>query len=163
VQICLQSSWLDVYDADLPVGNVDEKLDPDHYVTTDLSGQFFFPQQKGNYSLLAQTDAGYVLVKAKRFKKKNILRLVPWAKVEGTVFLGDKPAGGDEVSGYYSEPDFQDGIGPFCHFSAKTDAHGHFEFPKTFAGQYNINGTTVTIPPGRTTNVVIHQSENWGR
>jgi RNA polymerase sigma factor (sigma-70 family) len=162
VQVCLQTAWLDVYDADLPVGDVDEKQDPEHYVTTDLAGQFFFPQQKGNFSLLAQTDAGYVLVKARRFKKSNILHLVPWAKVEGTVFLGDKPAVGDAVSGYYSEPDFQGGAGPFCHFNAKTDGQGHFEFPKAFAGQYNINGTTVTIPPGRTTQVAIHQTDTWG-
>jgi len=169
VYVCLSARHLDVYDAKLP----SQPLDGDHlsWSRSDANGRFSFPAQRGTYALLAHADDGQVIVKSRDVKTPDAieLKLVPWSRLEGRVMFGDKPApAGVAVRAYNLDDAFQDRIGPYLHFSTKTDASGHFVFPRVVPGKYRLQRTvvfnrqlvsgtllTVTVAPGASTEVAL--------
>jgi RNA polymerase sigma factor (sigma-70 family) len=155
--IYIDTTNFDVYDADLPTKpTVEPGYDNSaFFALTDDAGHFSFPPQKGNFVLVASNSNGYAIIKAKAFKKKPILQLTPWAKIDGTLLTNGKPAANTPVEADLTAAAFQDEIGPFCHFNTTTDANGLFSFPKTFVGPFNISGTTITTLPGETATVTV--------
>lgn len=148
VRVCLStwrlSIWTEAIPSDFP-GNPPGNF----FSTTDSSGHFSFPGQKRNYTILAFTDSGYVIAKAKQLRAPFVLRLTRWAKLEGSVTIGGKATrAGIHVEARYNDPNLDDELGPWPSFDAATDDHGHFIFGRVLAGKYSVS--RVTSGPSRT-------------
>jgi thiol-disulfide isomerase/thioredoxin len=147
VCLCARNN-LDVYDGKFPADEFEskEKLrawkngDGEWWFDeTDADGRYTFPRPQGDYTLLASTDAGYVLAKSNEIPPAPTLRLSPWAPIEGVVTSGGKPAGaGIGISGFCTEPHFQSD-GPYLHYNVVTDAQGRFTLPRAVAGEYSLH------------------------
>jgi thiol-disulfide isomerase/thioredoxin len=148
--VCLCDRNLDVYNAAFPTPYPGSEEDHLRFVTTDSKGAFSFSVQPSNYAILVSTDAGYVIAKAKKVAFPLTLKLTPWARVEGTVMLGDKPApAGIAVETIDLDGDLEDQIGPYLNFNTTTDAAGHYAFPRLPAGPYRIGSPDyVDVRPG---------------
>jgi thiol-disulfide isomerase/thioredoxin len=175
VTVCLCTRSLDIYNASLPPEHfpVDATLgcpadqDSFYFTRTESDGRFSFPAQRGKCILLGSTKSGYAIASGAA-PPPVVLRLVPWARLEGVVMLGNKPAPtGITVTGGYDDARFFDGIDLRLHLTATTDENGRFVFERTFCGMTrlsrqgppgaNSSGKSVrtNVPAGKTTRVVI--------
>ena len=60
-------------------------------VTTGPDGRFTFTPPKGEFLLIAVSDAGYADATPDEFAKSGKLVLQPWGKIEGEVRIGSQP------------------------------------------------------------------------
>jgi len=104
-------------------------------VTTDESGRFTFPPQRGEpFVLIVTHDLGFAGVNREQFEKSSEIRLEPWSRIEGQVLLGDKPDANRMVNFY---PKLDDDRRPhvhYCDYWTKTDAQGRFELDRVIPG-----------------------------
>jgi hypothetical protein len=64
----------------------------------DSSGRFKLPQIAGDYRLVAMNDDGVADITKELFNQTATLYMQKWGRVEGTVWIGMKPAAGSEVN-----------------------------------------------------------------
>ncbi|AMV36284.1 carboxypeptidase regulatory-like domain-containing protein [Planctomyces sp. SH-PL62] len=64
----------------------------------DADGRFFFPKPEGPFLIVAAADAGFAETNAEQFAKSTTIQLAPWGRIEGQVFLGEKPGAGERVT-----------------------------------------------------------------
>ncbi len=70
------------------------------HVQTDADGRFSFPAQTVAFAIAAVGDAGYGQVSQSQFEQTGPVRLQSWARIEGTLRTGSKPAVGESIVAY---------------------------------------------------------------
>jgi hypothetical protein len=115
---------------------------------TDEQGRFSLrPVTDGAYDIVAVHDVGRARVTSKRIASGEPVRLQSWARVEGILMIGAKPAAGQQITmswaGSKSDWDTRDR----CEYRTKTDDAGRFAFDRVHAGDLNI-GRIVRVEAG---------------
>ena len=67
------------------------------FLAVDADGRYAFPRPEPPFLLAAVSEAGYVEAKPEDVAKVADLQLRPWARIEGTVRVGEKPGAGEWV------------------------------------------------------------------
>lgn len=139
------------------------------YRKTGEKGAFSFPPQTEDYLLAVESDSGWAEVERASFEKSPVIALVPWARIEGDVRIGSKPAANATVSLWFER--VYDPSKPMLSltYSSKSDESGHFVVERVVPGVVRIGrqvpvgerswSTTCVIAldvkPGETTKVTI--------
>jgi len=129
------------------------------FVETDENGVFTFHAPYEWHAVFVWHESGYAFATQKRFAASNKLRLQPWARVEGTVHIGNKPAAGEEVELRYRlrpyalpEPTgpkaVQERVVIYFSCRAKADGEGRFVLTHAPAGKVWI-GRSLDMGDGR--------------
>lgn len=104
---------------------------------TSDDGRFTFPPRPGNVLLVARCDQGYAQVTADELMANPNVVLQPWGRIEGTIHVGDKVGAGEEiVLAYWGSGELWDMDAADRRADTKTDAAGHFVFPRVAPGQF---------------------------
>jgi thiol-disulfide isomerase/thioredoxin len=100
---------------------------------TDTAGRFAFEPDIDAYAVLVVDGAGFAQARVEDLKTNPEVRLQPYARLEGTLRIGTKPAGNEAIRlapafspyEYYPRP-----LPPYSFsVEARTDGAGHFVFP----------------------------------
>src|SRR5262249_135085 len=134
-------------------------------VRTGPDGRFTLHPTVDKYLLIAAGDAGYADASQDEFARSGKLVLKPWGKIEGMVWIGDRP-GADQEIVYHGDISLRGGqyYGLDYGYRTRTDARGRFAFDRVVPGRgtvvRSLNQNTawgwqeaVVIEPGRTTRV----------
>jgi len=158
VAICTPSQHVMVQDGKF------QRMQNFNVLTTDAEGRFTLPSQTEKYKLIILHDTG----SAETSKSDTKVTLKSWGQVEGTVYIGSKPATQAMVALHRSEP--YDPNSPRCYmgYTATSDQNGKFRFNRVFPGDWTAtrgvrhgnmtsftNGSRVTVKPGETSQVKI--------
>ncbi|NUN95405.1 MAG: hypothetical protein HUU16_04470 [Candidatus Omnitrophica bacterium] len=103
-------------------------------VTTDSEGKFAFVEPAAVFKMVCVHEKGYAVVPPAEFPQGGLIRLQPWGRVEGRVFIGAKPAASEPV--VLSFPDGGERE-PRCYldYRTTTDTEGRFAFEYVFPGE----------------------------
>jgi len=121
------------------------------FVETEADGRYQFPAEAGKWLLVAGSKEGYVEVDAAAHGKSPDLKLLPWAKVEGTHHMGGNPIRGCRVTlgnRLYAGPPDAPQISHGMHTT--TDEKGHFIFQRVAPGERSVWGQLVPGTGGLT-------------
>ena len=121
------------------------------HATSDSNGRFVLPPQNQDYELLALSDRGTAtLTRTELAGKPAVLRLTPWATLQGTISINGKPAAGLEVTGAPPPIVLADGAQPLWpSYFFTTDQNGKFNLPRVGAAHVNFTRTVGNHAPGR--------------
>ena len=101
---------------------------------SDDSGRFSFAPQVDPYGVVAFGEAGYAEITIEDLARDPEVRLRAWARVEGTLKIGDAPGAGESVRLYSSYPPYthHPRSSPVLQFlrTATTDSEGRFVFER---------------------------------
>ncbi|NLE29733.1 MAG: redoxin domain-containing protein, partial [Phycisphaerae bacterium] len=116
-----------------------QRMQTPNILTTDAKGKFSLPSQTEPYKLIIVHDTGCANLSEDKIKSTSEIKLDAWGSVEGTIFMGAKPADGQIVNLMETSSSMPDGKTPRCHFyyTTNTDPKGHFVFNRVFSGQWN--------------------------
>ncbi len=113
-------------------------------VSTNESGRFAFPPQRDEPFLLIVThNWGFAKVTRKQFEKSSEIRLKLWGRIEGQVFLGDKPDANRTLN-FHAKLEDQRTFVLSSSYWAKTDAQGRFELEHVIPGPGSISRVVTT-------------------
>jgi len=137
----------------------------------DAAGRFELPPQDEPFVLVVLHDRGHTQVTSEQFAKASAVRVAPWGRVEGVMFIDDKPADTKGVQLWIThrlrdepgEPRVQYG------FYGNTDERGRFAFDRVPAGSYRVGsqvplssvmftsspGVPLELKPGETARVTL--------
>lgn len=103
-------------------------------------GRFHFPAQDGNFELVITHPEGFALIKSGPDWSARIVRLEPWARVEGIYRVGKNPAAGAPIEIDVSRLEsFGDGVPRmFSQHLATTGPDGRFVFERVIPGKGRI-------------------------
>jgi RNA polymerase sigma factor (sigma-70 family) len=108
-------------------------------VQTRASGLFSFEPQEPPYTIVVLHDRGYAWQEVKaRPKAPAELTIRPWGRVEGTLRLGGRPAGGQQLT-LYREPTPYLPQSTHWNGYAMTDAEGRFHFDRIVPGEVQVS------------------------
>jgi hypothetical protein len=140
--------------------------------TTAGDGKFAIAAPIGRFELIVHCDAGYAQVSDQALAHSTDVRITPWGRVEGRVIVGGKPVPNLAIRTFEgSQPPGYDTV--TRQAQARTDAAGHFNFPRVPVGELWINyrdqpdhGRMVrngygVVEPGKTT--IINVGDSGGR
>jgi peroxiredoxin len=138
---------------------------------TDGAGRFELPPQDESFVLVVLHDRGHAQVTSEQFAKDPAVRVAAWGRVEGGMFIDDKPADTKGVQLWIpqslrdtsGEPRVQYG------FYGNTDEQGRFSFDRVPAGSYRVGsqvplssvmftsspGVPLELKPGETRRVTL--------
>ena len=110
-------------------------------------GRFSIPSQKGDFTIVALSGAGFVIVRRSDLRGDDMIHLRPWARVSGTVMLDGKPAANlglssfdpDDTPRILGEPRIEN------RSYVETDADGRFELSRVMPGRLVLGRT---VPNG---------------
>jgi protocatechuate 3,4-dioxygenase beta subunit len=110
-------------------------------VTTDTTGRFHFPGQGTDFQLVITHPSGFAHIRSSPdWDRARVIRLEPWARVEGTFRVGDKPAANVPITlnsqGLLSYGDDQPSV--FTRHDATTGPDGRFAFERVLPGKGQI-------------------------
>ncbi len=135
-------------------------------VETDADGRFVFPDVPADFLIVASHESGFARVDGADYAAAGPLRLERWGQIEGTVYVGGKPAANQGVSLSF-------GVVPsyaaFLHFldcAAYTGPGGRFVLTKVvpgwleigreeYSGRMRTNCTPIYVKPGETLDVTL--------
>jgi len=139
--------------ANVQAGNISE---------TDAQGNFLFQPQLGVKRIVVAHEQGYAEVSWDDFEQSKVIRLNPWGRIAGVLYVGIAPGANELVQlvrlGSFS-PQFQ-----VNSFTALTDSQGRFTFEHVPPGQHIIgrlidsqfsHGRETKVASGETTRVVL--------
>ncbi len=106
----------------------------------ETDGSFLLPPQRENFALLALTDTGSLLVPRRSLHGKDVLRLQPWARVNGTVTIDGKPAANLGLQSYEPEESVPVVGEPRLvrQYYVTTDSEGRFELTRVLPGRLTL-------------------------
>ncbi len=143
---------------------------------TDTGGRFAFEPDIDAYGVVVVDGAGFAQARVEDLKTNPAVRLQPYARLEGTLRIGAKPAGNEAIrlAPAFSPYEYYPRSLPPYSFSveARTDGAGHFVFPlvppvdlkvfhspKIGPGEEGLNAVTqitnITLQPGQTGQVTL--------
>ena len=140
--------YLDLSNDDVPENDRSHTV----HAKVGADGRFLLSAQKGNFALLALTEAGYARVLRCDLHGNDVLRLQPWARVTGSVTIDGKPAMNVDLQSYDPE-----GSAPIegeprlvRRFYVKTGADGRFALPRVMPGRLSLGRWVPNGVPNRT-------------
>lgn len=105
-------------------------------LTADAAGRFRLPPDDTVAAVVAAHPEGFALVPRAILETEPVLRLQPWARVEGRIWRRGKPAAGRELTLSFFDVETLTAIPlDFESYRVVSDARGEFQFDK--------------VPPGR--------------
>jgi uncharacterized GH25 family protein len=107
----------------------------------DEAGRFRFPSQDKDFQLIITHPSGYARINATPgWETMKIIRLEPWARVEGTFRIGRKPTSDVPLGIRIFNGDSHGPNGPnlFTQHTAVTGPDGKFVFERVIPGQGRI-------------------------
>ena len=116
---------------------------PEHLsVHTTANGRFSLTPQREPYALMVMHDEGFARVESE--KDMKTITIGPWARVEGILRIGSKPAAGQlvTISPESSSAPGAPIVSQTC--SATTDERGRFTFDRVLSGKGRILRRTAT-------------------
>ena len=102
---------------------------------TDAQGGFEFPPPSEPFLVVALHDSGYAEVPDESFRASPVVELHPWASVEGTMRICDKPAAAELALGERVHEHLKHQPHVHHYFHATTDSAGRFTFPRVAPGE----------------------------
>jgi len=104
-------------------------------VVTDSYGQFWMMRQAEPFRFVALHDKGIAEVSQEQFERSSQIRLLPWGRVEGTIYSGSRPAPDLKVRLFCPTSKKEPG-GLNCEYiyDAKTDGQGIVSFERVRPG-----------------------------
>lgn len=103
-----------------------DRLNRGPVIETDERGRYSFPPHPFAYTLVAMHDKGFALKSGKELAEDSTLKLAAWARVEGTVRVGSKPAPYKDVEIEFDTFQSEKGIYLLMRCRAKTDEQGRY-------------------------------------
>ena len=123
--------------------------------TTDAQGAFSFPPLTDPYLLVVVHDKGYTRVSREAFEKDPKIALQAWARVEGTVHVGSRPAAKEDMHLLIEEPYDLKAPRVSMQYQTSTDDAGCFAFDRAMAlemrvcrGVKNLDGSRTSYSHG---------------
>lgn len=106
----------------------------------DADGRFHFPAQDGNFELVITHPEGFALIKSGPDWSARIIRLEPWARVEGTYRVGKNPRAGApiEINNHRMQHFGEDAPNMSNQHLATTGPDGRFVFERVIPGKGRI-------------------------
>lgn len=113
---------------------------------TAADGRFHFPAQDGNFELVITHPEGFALIRSGSDWSARIIRLEPWARVEGTYRVGKNPRAGAPIEIDVSRLEsYGEGVPRmFSQHQATTGPDGRFVFARVIPGKGRI-GRQITF------------------
>jgi RNA polymerase sigma factor (sigma-70 family) len=105
--------------------------------TSDANGQFQLAKPVELQALAVFHDSGWAVFPLSKSARNLQIQLLPWGRIEGTVFNGPTPVVGEQVALQKLVWSWSDAWSPL--YSATTDNQGHFVFEKVPAGEFQIS------------------------
>jgi uncharacterized GH25 family protein len=135
-------------------GRIDDGSTYAARAATDSAGRFRFPPQDKDFQLVVTHDTGYAHIKSpRRWDTARIIRLEPWARVEGTFRVGRTPTANAPLNlqvldrGSYGN----DVPSVFTDHQVTTGPDGRFDFDRVIPGKGRIGrGITFMVDDGAT-------------
>lgn len=99
-------------------------------VQTDAQGRFSFASAPEEFHLIAAHDVGCAWVTSEELRAAADLRLAPWARIEGTLKIGQTPGADERVElfNYINKNAIDQNVR--FDYQSQTDAAGRFAFTK---------------------------------
>ena len=121
-------------------GNISQKRERLYYAATESDGRFSMSTPDQNYRIAAVHEQGYAVMDAADFMASKVLQLRPWARIEGTLYIGSGPGLNEKVSVNLSHQGY-DQDQPRIHWAAntKTDSLGYFMCDRVFPGSLSVS------------------------
>jgi hypothetical protein len=115
---------------------------------TDAEGKYSIDPQIEPFAVVALHDQGSAQVTGQELKSNSRIVLRPWARIEGVVRVGSRPAAGERIAMSLSTPHEQNQ--PRIHFDyqAESDAQGRFVFDRVIPGEFTLT-RMVSMGPER--------------
>ncbi|MGE5611870.1 MAG: carboxypeptidase regulatory-like domain-containing protein [Bacillota bacterium] len=125
-------------------------------------GAFAFPPQVDPYEVVAVHSTGFAQVKQDELTRSGQVKLQPWGRIEGQVFIGSKAAAEVRVVAYARDVR-ADGQAPqvYHNLQAKTDANGKFVMERVPAGKWGVGREVRQGNMSTSTSIVIAEVQ-WG-
>ncbi len=139
---------------------------------TDDEGRFSFPPQETPFELVILHSTGYAQVQSQPDAPPKTIRLLLWARVEGTLHAGTKPVAGEEIELNNTDIPYRENAARISVANkGVTDNDGRFTFDRVIPGKARIGqvvkfnvtqrshtntGThqrPIDLPPGKTIHV----------
>ncbi|MDB6040291.1 MAG: polymerase sigma factor, sigma-70 family, partial [Verrucomicrobiales bacterium] len=104
------------------------------HTQSDATGKFSFPPQIDAFSVIVIDDAGFANVRVTDLIGKKEFRLQSWAKIQGKLMIGSRPAPNESIRLGAAHIPYEEHPRQFpalsFYLNTKTDENGHFEFPR---------------------------------
>ena len=135
---------------------------------TDEEGRFQLPPVEAPYCLVVLHEAGGAVVTGEEFERSGTVTLQLWSRVEGTVYLNNKPAPNQALALHPNiSGDGREHIN--VRSNVTTDENGKFSCGRLFPGRIQVsrsvplengssrymNTTFVQVEPGQTASVIM--------
>jgi beta-lactamase regulating signal transducer with metallopeptidase domain/peroxiredoxin len=131
-------------------------------VRTGPAGKFSLGAQIGLYRIFVFHPQGFGEVSQKQLQDSLEITLQPWARLEGTLRIGSRPAADHIVSLHYDPPDRRRGQQQrwgYLDYQTKTDAEGRFVFEHCLPGGGSVHRMYLaSSTPGGWTYGVTHNT-----
>jgi RNA polymerase sigma factor (sigma-70 family) len=135
-------------------GRIDDGSTYAPRASTDTAGRFHFPPQEKDFQLVITHDAGYAHIKSPRvWDTARIIRLEPWARVEGAFRVGRTPTANVPINLQVLGRDSYGNDVPsvFTDHQVTTGPDGRFVFDRVIPGKSRIGrGITFLVDDGST-------------
>lgn len=116
----------------------------------DAEGRYAFPRPEPPFLLAAVSEAGYVEAKPEDVARSTDLQLRPWARIEGTVRVGEKPGGGEWVEFLADRrPLTASGLWVSSDDRVQADARGRFALDRIIPRPGHVSRVLNTPSDGR--------------
>jgi len=125
------------------------------YTTSDSGGVFSFAPMVGSHSVIATHEAGFAFVPVTSQEGTLKIILQPWGRIEGTLSLGNLPAGGQIIQ---LRTSLETGRAPvyLTQLRSSTNENGEFVFEKVPPGEYVVAHVLSDGKPGASVQVSVN-------
>ena len=122
------------------------------FPNTDSHGRFILSEQDHAHAVMAIHDQGVGLATIEELRATGKVIVRPWAKIEGTFNIGDRPAPGQSMFVEYRLAHNGQFAGPtgeiLLHYESTTDTSGRFVFARVPGLEGRIGRTVVLRKEG---------------
>lgn len=135
-------------------GDIDDRSTHCAREVTDQAGRFHFPAQDKDFQLIITHPSGYAHIRSSpEWERARIIRLEPWARVEGTFRVGKRPGANAPIA-LHSHGLQSYGVDVpriFASYDVTADPDGRFVFDRVASGRGSIGRRIMlTVEDGAT-------------